>query len=683
MVAVTQDQAQRNAAQAPRPRILPAWVMMLYPLIALFLPTRARRRLADARAYTLAWLERRRAFVTLIAQVEREARLYRSIIIERLAAMGFSWRTRRGDNDPDEKTRRRRKTVKVKIELTRYNEHAIWMKIHVRSRKLFGSKNELPYRVYVNEILDDKTTEELSFALQHRVVAKRSNPSRGAWLVVYRNESAGLLPEYIRFHSMLEHLPVDVSQAPFILGVGENNTIHETSLEDCPHILIGGATRSGKSNMLNCIIAPLIRFSDHEQVKFIMIDPKQVELSYYESAPHMERPVVYDLEQAMSVLREVNAIIDLRTSRLKQRAKDITTFNKRYPDESIPRLVVVIEEVGSLWEDNRERDTVMRLLRRIANMGRAVGVHLILCTQLPTVEVIPSLVRVNMWLRIAGRVTNHHESRVILGASDAAYLPEIRGRMVYGKDANISVIQVPHILDDDIQEAISIARGRAAGLTRMVGAWPEIIPDALARWVYRMHGGALIIGRLRNHLRPLGITQRMLDEWLENTFNRRIEGWNVELRNAGIYYLVPDGQPAPAPDARPILRRLGLPPPVLMLPAPRQPDPEPEPEPPAAAPIPVILSPAEVFEQFLAACCEFGNDARAESRAIYDAYRRYCSTHQQVPDSQKRVGLWLKEAGMIPVKYSDRRYWRGVRLINSSDIVDTTDTGDVSGERVA
>lgn len=498
--------------------------MILYPLLKLLARDQQRRVLDERRALTIERQKRHQQVLALRREILKEARLYRGIVVEALARMGYAWKEKRGADKATTEAgrgggrRNRRKTWKVRIELTRSNEHAHFYKILVRRRTLFGSRNELPYKTYVSQLLSDETIEELSWATQRVVRAKRDDPRKGAWIIVYRNEGAGLIPNFVKHSEMLAHYPQDMSHATVLLGVGETNVVHDLSFDDYPHWLIAGASRSGKSNMLNNILSGLIRFVPHTELQFVMVDPKKVELSYYEALPHLARPVLYGIEEAIEMLNEVNAQIDERTDRMKSRAKNLADFNARFPKEKMTRLIVVIEEMASLMTTKKKGEEVKTLLARIAAMGRGCGIHLILCTQLPIVEVIPSLIRVNMWVRIAGRVQNHIESSVILGSTDAARLPKIRGRMVYGADAEKFYIQTPLVTDDDVHEAVAIARGRAAGLIRLAGYQPVIQPGTLMVWVAQHPEikGHISARKLANALRDYGISQKMIEAWIDD-----------------------------------------------------------------------------------------------------------------------------------------------------------------------
>jgi hypothetical protein len=702
-------QAQSKSQAKPRRELQPlgGLGLLFYPVLTWFVRGGSARAKLDARKQlAIDRAENRRTILRMQRDLRQEARFYRKIIVERWSAIGFNWRYRWNDGNPDdEKPRKRRRTDKVRIELERYNEHAIYFKINVREKKLFGFRTVLPYKVLVSDLIGETSLAELTYACQHKVTARYDDPRKGAWIIVHRTEDIGMLPKLVRYRHMLPHYPEDMSRASMILGVGENNTVHEVNLEDYPHILVAGASRSGKSNMLNNMLSALIRFCRAGDLKLILIDPKKVELSYYRNVPHLERPIIYDYEEAVGVLEEMNALVDERTDKLMGKAKELSTYNKRYPGDAMPRIVVVVEELASLYPTKKQGEEVKRLITRIANMGRAVGVHLILCTQLPIVEIIPSVIKVNMWIRIAGRVQNATESMVILGTGDAARLPAVPGRMVYGRDSYKHFIQTPLIDEDDIKEAIAIAKGRELGLIDLCGHEPRIIPDRLLLHIINSTlQGKLSPYQLAMYFRPVGITAAMLKPFLEDVVKA---GWIrlgeevYQVRKLHKLYhlqLVQEGEADPdaidvddgLPTTRrvPILRRLGAPAPLLMLPAPAQPvevapEPEPEPLPPLQVPEQIPVAEGDLLQAFLLACCTMDKHAWLASKELYIAYCTWCLKHDYTPLARKPFGQALMDLGFQAIRKSSggnqSRGWTGLKLnADVIDMISTTDMVDVS-----
>lgn len=554
-------------------RPIPQWLGVFRPL----LPADQRKKL-DQQAEMIRNAKERAELARVIS---KEARLYERIVIATLARLGFCWRP--STRYDDEKARKRARLVRVKIELIRFNEAAIYYKVAVRKRGLLGARDELPYRTTVRDLMSEETAQELSAACE-RIVKAKFDPTKGAWYVVYRNEAGGLLPRLVRYHDMLPHYPPDLTRVPMIIGVGENNTIHEVNIEDYPHGLIAGASNSGKSNMLNNMLSTLIRFTSPSDCQFIMVDPKKVELRFYEDAPHLARPIIYDVQTAIEMLAEVSHEIDRRTEELRRcKVKKISTYNARFPDHPMSRLFVVIEELASLWDVPKFAKRVQMYLQRIANMGRAAGVHLILCTQVPTKEIIPTKLKENLWIRICGRVSSPIGSMVVLGTGDAAWLEAIPGRMVYAIDADKHVIQTPYITDADVELSVAIARGKAEGLITYVQLHVNPQPEAILQRIVTACNGSLSIHVLGQYFGQYAITRDMLKPIVEevkardeiqigaNLYRVKRVGQGAKLEL--MVEVIKDEKPAEKPEKpRPILATLPRPP-RLLPPGPAEPEP--------------------------------------------------------------------------------------------------------------
>jgi S-DNA-T family DNA segregation ATPase FtsK/SpoIIIE len=196
-----------------------------------------------------------------------------------------------------------------------------------------------------------------------------------------------------------------------------------------PHILIAGQTKSGKSVMINTLLTSLLYRNSPADLKLIMVDPKYVELEPYNDIPHLLTPVVNDPEKCISALKWAVAEMERRYRSLaKQKVRDIDAYNEKMPDESMPYIVIVIDELSDLMQ-MAARD-VEALIVRIAQKARAVGIHLVLATQRPSVDVITGLIKANIPARIAFTVTSQVDSRTIIDQVGAEKLLGM-GDMLY------------------------------------------------------------------------------------------------------------------------------------------------------------------------------------------------------------------------------------------------------------
>ena len=208
----------------------------------------------------------------------------------------------------------------------------------------------------------------------------------------------------------------------FVLGRDVTGEPIFANIEKMPHLLIAGATGSGKSVMIHSLIISLLYKNSPATLKLILIDPKRVELTVYENIPHLVSPVITEAKKAINVFRWALSEMDRRYELLqKAGSRDITSYNANGgKDEPLPYLVIVVDELADLMAQyGRE---VEGSIVRLAQMARATGLHLILSTQRPSVEVITGLIKANITSRIALQVASQIDSRTILDTAGAEKL---------------------------------------------------------------------------------------------------------------------------------------------------------------------------------------------------------------------------------------------------------------------
>jgi S-DNA-T family DNA segregation ATPase FtsK/SpoIIIE len=257
------------------------------------------------------------------------------------------------------------------------------------------------------------------------------------------------------------------------LGKGISGTSHFANLAKMPHLLIAGATGSGKSVSIHTIINSLLFRNSPENLKFIMIDPKRVELTLYNKIPHLLTPVITDAKKAIMSLKWAAKEMDRRYDILeKSRVRDIESYHKNIfspavtkvrgskdpqatalPD-SMPYIVIIIDELADIMQTYpRELEAAVV---RLAQMSRAVGIHLILSTQRPSVNVITGLIKANIPARIAMQVASQFDSRTIidmagaeklLGAGDMLYLSGEMSKPIRLQSAYISESEVKRVTE--------------------------------------------------------------------------------------------------------------------------------------------------------------------------------------------------------------------------------------------
>jgi S-DNA-T family DNA segregation ATPase FtsK/SpoIIIE len=263
--------------------------------------------------------------------------------------------------------------------------------------------------------------DDLSYALattEIRILAPI--PGKQAVGVELPNSS----PNYVALGDIFDDLPQTASPLSVWLGKDISGAAIWTDLARMPHVLIAGTTGSGKSGCINTMLTSILLRSTPDDVRFILIDPKKIELSYYESIPHLLTPVVSSPKEASTVLANVVSEMERRYERLSAvRARNLNEANRAFRsrgEPTLPHLLVVIDELADLMmiAPQDVEDAVIRL----AQKSRAVGIHLVLATQRPSVDVITGMIKANVPSRIAFAVSSQTDSRVILDASGAESL---------------------------------------------------------------------------------------------------------------------------------------------------------------------------------------------------------------------------------------------------------------------
>jgi S-DNA-T family DNA segregation ATPase FtsK/SpoIIIE len=219
---------------------------------------------------------------------------------------------------------------------------------------------------------------------------------------------------------------------PIALGQDVAGNPIATDLAAMPHLLIAGATGSGKSVCINSIIASLLCTKTPDEIQFIMIDPKMVELTTYNGIPHLRAPVVVELERVVGVLNWATREMDNRYKQFNRaRARNVEAYNQMLAakgEKLLPYVVVIIDELADLMMI--APDEVERAICRIAQMARATGIHLVIATQRPSVDVVTGLIKANFPARISFAVTSQIDSRVIIDTVGADKLLG-RGDMLF------------------------------------------------------------------------------------------------------------------------------------------------------------------------------------------------------------------------------------------------------------
>jgi S-DNA-T family DNA segregation ATPase FtsK/SpoIIIE len=269
--------------------------------------------------------------------------------------------------------------------------------------KVAGLKDDLAYALATTEI---------------RILAPI--PGKQAVGVEVPNHS----PNYVTLGDIFDDMPATASPLSVWLGKDISGNAVWTDLARMPHLLIAGTTGSGKSGCINTMLSSILLRATPDEVRMILIDPKRIELGFYESIPHLLTPVVSSPKTAAAALANVVGEMERRYERMSQvRARSLPEMNRSLRgrgEKPLPYLLVVIDELADLMMISPQdvEDAVIRL----AQKSRAVGIHLVLATQRPSVDVITGMIKANVPSRIAFAVSSQTDSRVILDQAGAESL---------------------------------------------------------------------------------------------------------------------------------------------------------------------------------------------------------------------------------------------------------------------
>ncbi len=271
----------------------------------------------------------------------------------------------------------------------------------------------------------------------------------------------------VGLREILESFPANKEKSKLMVALGKNimgNSIF-CEIDKTPHLLVAGATGSGKSVCINCIIASLLMRTKPTEVKLVLVDPKKVELSMYNGVPHLLIPVVTDPRKANDALKRIVREMEDRYDKFSDKGvKNIATYNEwvdkqneNLSDEDkmqhMPYIVVIVDELADLMlvASKEVEDSIMR----ITQMARAAGIHLIIATQRPSTDVITGVIKANIPSRIAFAVSSNIDSRTILDQSGAEKLLG-KGDMLFSPMGDITPVRVQgaYVSDEDLQKIV-------------------------------------------------------------------------------------------------------------------------------------------------------------------------------------------------------------------------------------
>ena len=316
-------------------------------------------------------------------------------------------------------------------------------------------------------------TEDLCLALQAESILIERIPGKSTVGIEVPNDRR----QTIALREIVESTEFANSPSKLTLAMGRDlhGRIRVTDLASMPHLLIAGSTGTGKSVFINSLMMSILYKATPDEVKMVLVDPKRLELNLYEGIPHLIAPVVTDPKVASNVLRNATREMENRLKLLAQRGvRNIDQYNRTFQRQQslslfenqesehqpLPYLIIIIDELADLMMV--DTNNVEESITRLAQMARAVGIHLILATQRPSVDVITGLIKANFPARISFRVASKVDSRTILDSNGSESLLG-RGDMLYlpAGSARLHRIHGPLVSEDEITEVCEFWREQA------------------------------------------------------------------------------------------------------------------------------------------------------------------------------------------------------------------------------
>lgn len=323
--------------------------------------------------------------------------------------------------------------------------------------------------------------------------------------------------EFVSLRDMLSSPAMQSSKSKTMvsLGLDVSGTACVVDISKMPHVLIAGTTGSGKSVLINAFIASILFRASPEEVKFIMVDPKRVELTPYNGIPHLLTDVITDVDKVVNALGWAVAEMEKRYKIFQEvGVKNIVGYNESKAFQSMPYIVIIIDEMADIMMSKNAGEVENHIVR-IAQMARAVGIHLVLATQRPSVNVLTGLIKANIPARIAFQVTSMIDSRVIidspgaeklLGKGDMLFIPpdvakpkRIQGAFVSDREISdllkfISNIGVETKRDDTITKSLA-PKGRVSESGQDLGNVDEKFEEAARLCIAEGKGSASLLQR--------------------------------------------------------------------------------------------------------------------------------------------------------------------------------------------
>jgi DNA segregation ATPase FtsK/SpoIIIE, S-DNA-T family len=317
-------------------------------------------------------------------------------------------------------------------------------------------------------------TDDLCLALRAESILVERMPGKSTVGIQVPNREREII--WLRENIESQEFLGTKSKLTLAMGKDINGRIAAADLAGMPHLLIAGSTGTGKSVAINAMIMSILFKSTPDEVRLVLVDPKRLELGNYEGVPHLYTPIITEPKLAANALRNAVREMERRLKLLAAKGvRNIDSYNRLFDDTPslfsdqtnpedgpIPKIVIIIDELADLMM--LDGNNVEESITRLAQMARAVGIHLVLATQRPSVDVITGLIKANFPARVSFRVATKVDSRTILDANGAESLLG-RGDMLYlpSGSARVHRLHAPYVTEKEIEAVVEFwkAQGQA------------------------------------------------------------------------------------------------------------------------------------------------------------------------------------------------------------------------------
>lgn len=440
-----------------------------------------------------------------LQQVLREEARDASIILSHsLARMGHCYKRISPDGE-----------IKVKkfvtFDLVSLQEDALWFHVDMR---------RLPWGVSKNDLISQDVIDDLSCSIGRRV-GVRHDASTGVWYIVERASGRMGIPTHVMLGEMWERMPQSATPLTVPMGMTNNRKLVYENLADGPHWLVAGGTGWGKSNFLNVILCTLLTRNTPEQLQLVLVDLKEgLEFSFYEGVPHLvkvpeisPKGILYDREKVLPMLDWVIAEGHRRMNLIRDAGhKEISKYNAhRQGPNKLPRMIMVIDEWADVRLSGQGKETEEKLSNAV-QLLRAAGIHFIVCTQVPSKEVLSMRIRTNLPAKVAFNCPDMAASLSILGNTDA-FAIGVLGRAIIRARMQLTV-QVPYIPDELVKSTVlDVIKGKKVEVKRA----HDVTLDEILDWALHINQADLSYRDVYKQFRDRGITEEELHTMLKET----------------------------------------------------------------------------------------------------------------------------------------------------------------------